>query len=616
MASMHDRATRVASAGRTRGDAISDGWYRRSRAKVLQVTSRPSRWALVGAVLIGPLGLAAPQASAVKWDRPVRDSLAGAPTPTESAPTNTSAPNPSAPVNVPGSVALSTAEFVSSWAACSDGVECARISVPADHSQPTSARIELRIGRHVAGDPAARVGVLFVNPGGPGGSAIDLVRIISTSQRPFFAELRRRFDVVGLEPRSVAGTSVSCPIKRSPDRCAPAENALLPFVDSASAARDHEAVRRLLGTEKAAYLGYSWGSLLGAQWASLYPDGLRAVILDGAVDAEALTSTSSIEKVASLDGALSFFLANCAAEPGVCKFNDGTDLNSRYEGLLNLIGRRNLRGPNGLVWTREDFEGVVALGIEAPRSFRLDLAAALDEALRNSSGVALYNVFQSLTGGSGGDGGLDRSAFTAYACRDGIVASARPDVQRTLRVPNPTRFPSFADSFVNDRECRTFPLPALPQPRFAPGAPVLVAGNRYDWRTPLVWAQRLSAQLSAPLLTYEGLGHTIVGKGLECADTVALKLLIEGVLPASLTCAVPAFNDGAAAPPTIPPTVPVAPASASAASASRSASLSAPGRSVAVPRAGGPSDTTHFSNDVSDAVRDGNGVATLDGQST
>jgi len=185
--------------------------------------------------------------------------------------------------------------------------QCATATVPLDYNQPHGARITLSMVRLPAADPAHRIGSLFVNFGGPGTPGVGGLRSLG----PSYPEvLRQRFDLVSFDPRGVGGsTPVRCTsnvaaadeLVGSPVRpeqlaqffassaalghsCAAASGELLAHISSANTARDLELLRQAVGDEGLSFLGYSYGTYVGASYANLFPDRTRAMVFDGALD--------------------------------------------------------------------------------------------------------------------------------------------------------------------------------------------------------------------------------------------------------------------------------------------------------------------------------------------
>lgn len=197
------------------------------------------------------------------------------------------------------------------WVECGDPrllLECGTANVPLDYDRPNGRTTELALVRRPADRPATRIGSLFVNPGGPGGSAAEAV--------PYFVadlsrEVRQRFDIVGVDPRGVGGsTPVVCRAESRPTSfprtafpltarqarpflrfsdwlttaCRDDHNAILDHMSTADTARDMDLIRQALGDEQLNYLGISYGTYLASTYAAMFPGRIRAVIADGVLD--------------------------------------------------------------------------------------------------------------------------------------------------------------------------------------------------------------------------------------------------------------------------------------------------------------------------------------------
>lgn len=177
------------------------------------------------------------------------------------------------------------------WVEC-DGQpapwQCGIIEVPLDYRRTDEpGTVSIAVTRLPATEPAERIGSLVLNPGGPGGSGIDLAWGYAAA---FPAPLLERFDLVGFDPRGVSrSTPVDCgDLGRSfrvvERDCIVRSGNLLPYVGTQNAARDMEQLRKALGDDQLTYLGFSYGTALGAVYANLFPQSVRALVLDGSVD--------------------------------------------------------------------------------------------------------------------------------------------------------------------------------------------------------------------------------------------------------------------------------------------------------------------------------------------
>ena len=245
------------------------------------------------------------------------------------------------------------------WARCGSA-ECASLTVPLDHDDPSLGSIDLKVARRLARRPAERIGVLLYNPGGPGVPATPI--IIDGAQHVFSSMLLDRFDVVSWDPRGVsAGTEVDCvdDLNRylAPDPtpetgeeadriretfsefaagCAERSGHLLPHLSTTSTARDMDLLRAALGEEKISYLGNSYGAALGAVYGTLFPERVRAMVLDGAYDLSAPYADGWVQKLEAQERALNAALQSCATKPS-CAFHSEGDPFTALDELLAIL---------------------------------------------------------------------------------------------------------------------------------------------------------------------------------------------------------------------------------------------------------------------------------------
>jgi pimeloyl-ACP methyl ester carboxylesterase len=200
------------------------------------------------------------------------------------------------------------------WRSCGQeapGFECVTARVPLDYHRPRGATITLALTRLPATSPGTRIGSLFLNPGGPGGSGVDFVQ--GLGRELYSAEVRARFDLVGFDPRGVArSTPLQCfdtteeavavlapfpfPVTRQEERvwirsdrayasaCARRGGPIMDHMSTANVARDMDLLRRAVGDQKTTFVGYSYGSAIGSTYANMFPDKVRAVVIDGVID--------------------------------------------------------------------------------------------------------------------------------------------------------------------------------------------------------------------------------------------------------------------------------------------------------------------------------------------
>lgn len=380
----------------------------------------------------------------------------------------------------------------------------------------------------------AKLGSLIVNPGGPGASGVDsLPELVG----PMPNDVLANFDVVSFDPPGVQRTApIVCldstglqnyyhvdpePVTQSgfdalvqADRtfdngCQSRSGAELPYVSTADAAMDMDVLRRDLGDNKITYLGFSYGTLLGAVYANLFPHNVRAMVLDGALDPSVGVIPALDQQSASLDGQLKQFFASC--KPSSCVWKPAGDPMAAYQALLSKVRSTPLRvsGNTRTVGPSEFLYGT-AVTLYSTATWR-DLAVALQAASVGDGGPFLQ-FFDAYTGRQA-DGSYN-NLFEANAAINCADAPAPTISQLQADVPAAqAAAPVFGvQNLYSELGCSVWPIPASgkPGPIHAAGAPpIVVVGSTGDPITPYQWAQSLASQLqSGVLLTREGDGHT------------------------------------------------------------------------------------------------------------
>src|SRR6478752_5937212 len=208
--------------------------------------------------------------------------------------------------------AAAAAQQKIAWAKCFGGpFQCGTLQVPLDYSRPGGSTISLAVARLPATDPAHRIGSLVLNPGGPGGSGV--IYTVTAGPDLYTPEVRARFDLVGFDPRGIASSSaLRCfgndkpwagvftpfPFPSTDDElaqwiaadstlvnaCDQRGGAIADHMATADVARDMDSLRAALGDSKLTYAGVSYGSYLGVTYANLFPDRVRALVVDGVLD--------------------------------------------------------------------------------------------------------------------------------------------------------------------------------------------------------------------------------------------------------------------------------------------------------------------------------------------
>jgi pimeloyl-ACP methyl ester carboxylesterase len=459
------------------------------------------------------------------------------------------------------------------WWHCREQFECANLVVPLDYAHPDAQRtLTLAVIRAAATDPAHRIGSLIVNPGGPGESGVrDLARSYPQEKgqpSAFGATVRADFDVVSFDPRGVGDSdAVSCLSSRDLDRynaidttpttpaqvdglvaadrafvegCQDRSAGLLPYVGTPNAARDMDVLRAVLGDQKLYYLGYSYGTYLGAVYAELFPNNLARAVLDGALPPEKTTRQSDLEQAAGFQTALTRFVADCVTHPD-CPL--GKQPNAATAKLAQFFASAQTNAlPTGSRRTLDESlaqTGVLNDLYDSPGSWP-SLRASLASAMNGDGRSLLHSADEYNGRHGGGHYSNSNEANVAINCLDHpSPVHSVADVQAALPAfQQASPLTGAADAWA-ELLCAYWPVSSQSQPRpirYSGTPPILVIGNTRDPATPYADAQDLTRQLgSATLLTYDYDGHTAYGRGSGCINDAVDRYLTSGVPPSAGT---------------------------------------------------------------------------------
>lgn len=446
------------------------------------------------------------------------------------------------------------------WRDCDNGFQCADVVVPVDWSNPAGSTIQLAVIRRKA--TGQRIGSLLMNPGGPGVSGVDFLRMAASR---YGSALRASFDLVSWDPRGVAGSAqLDCVTNEtleanvrmdpSPDDdaeraaliasarefaagCAARSGDLLGHVDTLSTVKDMDVLRAVLGDRTLSYFGASYGTFLGSWYAQTFPWRVGRLVLDGAID-PSLDAKGYVEGQATgFARAVQAYLESCLGQQS-CPFRGSVD--DAKSQLKELIDRSDAR-PLPTSGTRDLPQALLVVGlIQGLYSDSLwpQLNKAITQAMQGDGTTLLAFADAYLQRDEQGQYGEVLESNTPIFCvdhpesrsLDQITADA-DDLGR--------RYPLFGEVMGwGSVGCLDWPVkPALtPQRLSAEGAaPILVVGTTGDPATPYEWSRALATQLSsARLLTREGTGHTGYGES-ECVDAAVEAYLVRGTLPAEGT---------------------------------------------------------------------------------
>lgn len=448
------------------------------------------------------------------------------------------------------------------------GAECGMLSVPVDYAKPDGDVARIAMIRFPA--TGEKLGSLIVNPGGPGESGVEGAAAMATTLPQ---ALRERFDLVGFDPRGVANSTpaVWCnsdadndrlradpQVDYSPEGVEHIENETKAFVQrcvdkmgkeflanvgTASVVKDLEAIRGALGDEKLTYLGYSYGTRIGSLYAEAYPDKVRAMVLDGAVDPNADPTEANIRQAAAFQQAFNDYAADCAATDPECPL--GTDPAKAVDVYRNLVdplveNPAKTQDERGLSYS-DAIIGTI-LPLYSPNLWR-HLTEALSE-IKNGTGDTMLTLAD-LYMGRDEQGHYNNSTDVRVAvnCVDKPAVTDREKVieeDRRARLAAP--FMSYGE-FTGHAPlgtCAFWPVPITTEPHEIKATglpPILVVSTTNDPATPYKAGVDLAKQLGGTLLTFEGTQHTVVFQGDQCVDDIATTYLIDvEVPPAGTRC--------------------------------------------------------------------------------
>jgi pimeloyl-ACP methyl ester carboxylesterase len=451
-----------------------------------------------------------------------------------------------------------------SWSNCGE-YECTMVAAPLDWDDPSAGTIGLSVIRAAATGPN-RIGSLLTNPGGPGASGVALIR--DSLDFAVGAALTDAYDVIGFDPRGVGeSTSVKCfdtaemdaylyEIPASPrgsaewedeltdrnsafaDACDANSDGILPFINTINAARDMDLLRGVLGDEQLHYLGYSYGTFLGATYAELYPENVGRLVLDGAIDPSISGLDVGTEQAIGFEKALRAYMANCLTTQD-CPFRGTVDQAMADLGaLLASVDRTPLPANDGRQLGADSLVTGIIAALYSEDNWPY-LTRALSEALQGDPTTAflLADFYNGREDGVYTDNSAE--AFRAYNCMDYPVDDSQAD-QDASDARIAAEAPTIAPYWAGPDPCDVWPYAPTGArgPIAAAGAaPILVVGTTGDPATPYAWSVALAEQLeSGTLVTNVGEGHTGYNKGNACVDDAVEAYLLDGTVPPDNLC--------------------------------------------------------------------------------
>jgi pimeloyl-ACP methyl ester carboxylesterase len=462
------------------------------------------------------------------------------------------------PASAAGGPAVPTID----WQGCGaehPGFECATVDVPLDYDDPRGPKIQLALNRKPATDKANRIGSLFVNPGGPGGSGVD--HVYGRGEQ-YSAGLKGRFDIIGFDPRGIArSTPMRCfrteaaakdffrtggpdntPYDEADQRpyfghfrklgpqCVGNAGPIAKHMSTADVVRDIDLLRRAVGDKKLSYLGFSYGTYIGSTYASMFPGNIRALAIDGVLN-PALWATGWHITDDRTNSGKSFdeMLKVCDAAGPSCPFHSpAQSAKDRWEQLAASVRTKPVTVDGELV----DYKALIARANstlysparwrEAAAFFALVAEAAPAAALKSTQQEPYLNQYEAYYGNLCADAEFPRSFPEFQAVGRYAEAGSRLGPYWWWDNTACTDWPANEDRFIGPWKTKT-------------SAPVLVIGNYFDGVTGYEGAKAATRNIQGSrLLSYAGWGHTAYSRN-TCSAGYINDYLLTGALPAEGT---------------------------------------------------------------------------------
>lgn len=449
------------------------------------------------------------------------------------------------------------------WEPCENGFQCAKVTVPMDYAEPDGDQIQIVALR--APSTGKKTGSLLVNPGGPGGSGYDFVKDAAGTH--FSQSVRANYDLVGFDPRGVKRSApVICMTDAERDasrakvyaletdaglaaaladnkaigaQCAEQTGPVLGHIDTVSAAKDLDILRAVVNDSKLNYLGYSYGTFLGSTYASLFPDNVGRMVLDGALDPSISNEELTSGQAVAFEKAIRAYVASCQQE-SACPLSGNVDSGvQQIRDVINAVQETPRLAKDGRLVNATMFVSGLITPLYNDQSWPA-LTQALEAAMTGDVSLMLRLA----------DLGADRAAngtytsnstfaFGAINCLDypmvSDAAAMRAEQQRLMQA-SPTLGYFFAYGGTN---CVDWPYKNVRTPapvEYTGESPIVVVGTTGDPATPVEWAASLRKQLgNASLMTWQGEGHTAYGRANSCLEDAVDKYFVDGTVPADNT---------------------------------------------------------------------------------
>ena len=432
------------------------------------------------------------------------------------------------------------------WATCYGIYECGDLQVPLNYSDPNDGLINIALIR-ISAISEPYLGPLLINPGGPGGSGVELVGEYGEIWEWAFSS---NFDVIGFDPRGVGSSDqVNCPNDPDSDEnwlvedgedtteffveavdhveeCREMSGELFYHVGTNNVARDMDSIRAAVGAEKINYLGYSYGTRIGAVYASLFPERVRAMVLDGPVSPDEHPSAFSPIQGLGFENAWSRFAADCDARAS-CALNEYGGAEETFFAVNDLLKNKNVPTENNRELTRSEFIFATGAALYSP-SLWPDLENGIIEILEEGTGTTHQIVLDEYEGRRE-DGSYDNSNAVLFLvnCTDDPLRPAEDEIAEAAD-EIADQLEHFGSLWRSSADCYGMPpsLDPLHVEKAELETPALVVALEGDPATPMDWARGLTDSIGeAVLIKSDGDGHGAFLSNSDCVTDVVFEYL-------------------------------------------------------------------------------------------
>ncbi len=446
------------------------------------------------------------------------------------------------------------------WVDCG-GSQCTTVKVPLDYSKPADGAISLAVTRIAA--TGESLGALFVNPGGPGGSGFDYAKSASVSLSKAITE---HFDVIGVDPRGVSKSDpVNCLTDEERDEVAavdftsdsPQDQASLikagrlpargcqatadpefKFMDTTSVAKDFDIVRHLVGDPSFNYLGKSYGTAIGTDYAELFPQRVGRMVLDGVLPTELGLEEITGGQAVGFEDAFMHFAEDCASKDN-CPYRGTTqEVAAKIRDFLVSLESEPLPVGDRMLNSSLATSAVLSFLYFPARDYPR-LREALDAAVNARNGEPLFTLLDERSGRQADGRYIDNAtdAFYAVTCLDRQYSATVAHIDELA-----TRWMGMSPTFGAGLAWGLFPCANWPAKGTGPAtsvniegtAPILIVSTTHDPATPGIWGKDLAKKIpNSGLLTWDAYNHTAYQQGSSCVDEVVDSYLLRGTMPSA-----------------------------------------------------------------------------------